>query len=150
MNKTIDKGATLEAAISIAALAHKGQPVKGDAAYILHPLRMMMRMKSETAMIVAILHDVVEDTDWTFDNLRERGFSNEVLTALDCVTNRKGENYEQFIERAQTNEIARQVKIADLEDNMNLLRLNEIRAKDLERLEKYHKSWRKLNELENS
>ena len=141
-NKFMNKTATLEDAISIAALAHKGQTDKAGAAYILHPLRMMMQMKSEGAMMVAVLHDVVEDSDdWTFEKLREQGFSEEVLTALDCVTKRAGESYEQFIERAQTNPIAREVKIADLEDNMNIRRIGELRPKDLERLEKYHKSW---------
>ena len=113
------KTATLEDAVSIAAQAHCGQKDKAGSPYLLHPLRMMMQMKSETAMIVAVLHDVVEDSDWTLEQLRERGFSEEVLTAIDCVTNRTGENYEQFIERAQTNPIAREVKIDDLEDNMN-------------------------------
>lgn len=144
MNKT----ATLEDAISIAAVAHKGQTDKSGAPYILHPLRMMMRMTSEAAMITAILHDVVEDTDWTFERLREAGFSAEVLEAVNCVTNRSGENYEQFIERAAGNPIARQVKIADLEDNMNVLRIGEINLKELERLEKYHKSWRYLTSVE--
>ena len=144
MNKT----ATLEDAISIAAVAHQGQTDKSGAPYILHPLRMMMRMTSEAAMMTAILHDVVEDSDWTFEGLREAGFSEEVLTAIDGVTNRSGESYEQFIERAARNLIARQVKIADLEDNMNILRIGEIKPKDLERLEKYHKSWRSLTSAE--
>lgn len=151
----MNKSATLEDAISIAALAHKGQTDKSGATYILHPLRMMMQMKSEAAMMVAALHDVVEDTrnnplenKWTIERLRERGFSEEVLTAIDCVTNRNGESYEEFIERVQTNPIARQVKIADLEDNMNIQRIDEIRPKDLERLEKYHKSWRVLTKAE--
>lgn len=69
---------TLEDAIQIAAEAHKGQPDKAGAPYILHPLRMMMRMKSESEMITAILHDVVEDTDWTIEKLRKKGFSEEV------------------------------------------------------------------------
>ena len=144
MNKT----ATLEDAISIAAAAHKGQFDKAGAPYILHPLRMMMRMKTEAEMMTAILHDVVEDSDWTFEQLREAGFSEEVLTAIDGVTNREDENYAQFIERAKQNPIARQVKIADLEDNMNILRIGEIKPKDLERLEKYHKSWRYLTSVE--
>lgn len=145
MNKT----ATLEDAISIAAVAHKEQTDKSGAPYILHSLRMMMRMTSEAAMMTAILHDVVEDTDWTLEQLRECGFSEEVLTAVDCVTNRTGESYEEFIERVQTNSIAKQVKIADLEDNMNIRRISEIRPKDLERLEKYHKSWSLLTKAEN-
>jgi len=143
-----NKIATLEDAIQIAAEAHKGQPDKAGAPYILHPLRMMMRMKTEAEMITAILHDVVEDTrnnpeasKWTIERLREQGFSEEVLEALECVTDREDESYEQFIERAGKNPIARQVKIADLEDNMNIQRIGEIRSKDLERLEKYHKSW---------
>lgn len=140
--------ATLEDAISIAALAHKGQKDKAGRPYLLHPLRMMMQMKSETAMMAAILHDVVEDTGWTLEGLREQGFSEEVLAAIDCVTNRDGESYEKFIERVQTNPIARQVKIADLEDNMNIRRMSEIRPKDLERLEKYHKSWSLLTKSE--
>lgn len=140
MNKT----ATLEDAISIAALAHKGQTDKAGACYILHPLRMMMQMKSEAAMMVAVLHDVVEDTDWTIEKLREHGFSEAVLEALECVTRREGKSLEEFLERAARNIIAREVEIADLEDNMNILRLSEVRPKDLERLEKYHKSWRLL------
>ncbi len=132
---------TLENAIKIAAQAHQGQKDKAGAPYILHPLRMMMRLKTEAEMITAILHDVVEDTDWTIEKLRENGFSEEVLEAVECVTNREGESYEQFIERAGKNPIARQVKIADLEDNMNIQRIGEISPKDLERLEKYHKSW---------
>ena len=139
-----NKIATLEDAIQIAAQAHKGQPDKAGAPYILHPLRMMMRLKTEAEMITAILHDVIEDTDWTIEKLREKGFSEEVLEALECVTNREGESYEQFIERAGKNPIARQVKIADLEDNMNIQRIGEIKPKDLQRLEKYHKSWRVL------
>ena len=92
-------------------------------------------------MMVPVLHDVVEDTDWTLEKLREQGFSEAVLTAVDCATNRSGESYDQFIERVQSNPIAREVKIADLEDNMNIRRIGEIKPKDLERLEKYHKSW---------
>lgn len=141
--------ATLEDAISIAALAHKGQTDKTGNPYLLHPLRMMMQMKSEAAMMVAVLHDVVEDTDWTLGQLRARGFSEVVLTAVDCVTNRTGESYEEFIERVKTNSISHQVKIADLEDNMNIRRIAEIRPKDLERLEKYHKSWSLLTKTEN-
>ena len=141
MNKT----ATIEDAILIAAEAHEGEKDKAGAAYILHPLRMMMRMKTESEMMTAILHDVVEDTDWTLEMLREKGFSEEVLEAVECVTNRAGESYEEFIKRAGKNPIARRVKIADLEDNMNIQRIGEITQKDLERLEKYHKSWRTLS-----
>lgn len=76
--------------------------------------------------------------------LREKGFSEDVLEAVESVTNRAGESYEEFVRRAAKNPIARQVKIADLEDNMNIQRIGEINLKDLQRLEKYHKAWRIL------
>lgn len=143
----MNKKTTLEDAISIAALAHKGVTDKAGAPYILHPLRMMMRMKSEAAMMAAVLHDVVEDTKWTLEQLREQGFSEEVLEAVDCLTRRDEESYEEFIERVQKNPIAREVKIADLEDNMNIQRISQIRPRDLQRLEKYHKSWNVLTKI---
>ena len=136
--------ATFEDAVSIAARAHRGQTDKAGAPYLLHPLRMMLRMDTEAAMMAAVLHDVVEDTEWTLERLREAGFSDEVLEAVDCLTHREGESYEEFVKRVRTNPIARQVKIADLEDNMNVRRINQIGPRDLERLEKYHRAWRVL------
>ena len=141
------ESATLEDAIEIAASAHKGQVDKAGNAYITHPLRMMFRVKSINAMIVAVLHDVVEDTHWTFGALREKGFSEEVLEALDCVTERDGESYDDFIKRVAENETAIEVKIADLEDNMNIRRINQMQEKDLKRLAKYHKHWKFLTNL---
>ncbi|HEX2490882.1 MAG TPA: HD domain-containing protein [Blastocatellia bacterium] len=138
--------ATLERAILIAAQAHLGQRDKAGAPYILHPLRMMMRMESEAAMIAAALHDVVEDSDWTLEQLRGEGFSEEVLQAVDCLTSREGETYDEFISRVRASAIARQVKIADLEDNMNVKRIGEITPKDLARIEKYHRAWRALTQ----
>jgi (p)ppGpp synthase/HD superfamily hydrolase len=136
--------ATVEDAVSIAARAHAGQKDKAGAPYLLHPLRMMLRMDTEAAMMAAVLHDVVEDTDWTLERLREAGFSEEVLEAVDCLTHREGESYEEFVGRVRANPIARRVKIADLEDNMNIRRIGRLGAKDLERLEKYHRAWRVL------
>lgn len=143
--------ATLEDAIAIAATVHKGQLDKAGHPYILHPLRIMMRVGSEAAKIVAVLHDVVEDsrdnpseTRWTFERLRQAGFSEEVITALEGVTDRHGEDYDNFIERAAANPISREVKIGDLEDNMNLLRLGEIQSSTFVRLEKYHRAWLRL------
>lgn len=140
------KTATFEDAVSIAAQAHKGQRDKAGAPYLLHPLRMMLRMSSEAAMMAAVLHDVVEDTSWTLERLRGEGFSEEVLEAVDCLTHREGESYQEFVERVRTNAIARQVKVADLEDNMNVRRIAQLGAKDLERLEKYHRAWCVLTE----
>jgi (p)ppGpp synthase/HD superfamily hydrolase len=136
--------ATLDKALLIAAAAHQRQKDKAGAPYILHPLRMMMRMESEPAMIAAVLHDVVEDTDVTLDRLRDEGFSEEIVQAVDCLTRREGESYDEFIARAQTSPIARQVKIADLEDNMNPKRVGEMAPEDLARIEKYHRAWRSL------
>jgi (p)ppGpp synthase/HD superfamily hydrolase len=144
------KVATIEDAISVAAQAHKGQKDKAGAPYLLHPLRMMLRMDSEATMMAAVLHDVVEDTRWTLEQLREEGFSDEVLEAVDCLTHRDGESYQEFVGRVQTNAIARQVKIADLEDNMNIRRINQLGAKDFERLEKYHKAWCALTNAGNT
>ena len=138
--------ATLERAILIAAQAHLGQRDKAGAPYILHPLRMMMRMESEAAMIAAVLHDVVEDSDWTLERLRGEGFSEEVLQAVDCLTNRGGETYDEFITRVRASAIARRVKIADLEDNMNVKRIGELTPKDMARIEKYHRAWRALTQ----
>lgn len=132
---------TLAKAIALAAQAHVDQVDKAGQPYILHPLRMMMRLEDERAQIVAVLHDVVEDTPVTFAELRAMGFSEEILTALDCVTRRDDESYSEFIERARPNPLARQVKLADLEDNMDMRRISELTAKDIERLERYHAAW---------
>ena len=134
----------LEAAVKIAVEAHKGQKDKYGAPYSLHPLRVMVRVNSEEEKIVAILHDVVEDTDWTFDDLRKEGFSAEIIDALDCVTKREGEAYEDFVNRSATNSLARRVKLADLEDNMDIRRLETVTPKDMERLNKYLRAWRYL------
>lgn len=144
--------ATLDDAIAIAAIVHKGQTDKAGAPYILHPLRLMMKITDPVAQAVAVLHDVVEDSTpedkWTFERLAVEGFSKEVLDALECVTSRDGEHYDDFIDRAAANPIARSVKLADLEDNLNTLRIRSLRPKDLERIEKYHRSWQRLASLE--
>src|SRR5262245_11286335 len=113
----------LEKAISIAVEAHRGQKDKVALPYILHPLCVMNRVDSEAEKIVAVLHDVVEDTKWTFEDLKREGFPDDILKALDCVTKRDGESYEDFITRSESDPIARRVKIADLEDNMDFRRL---------------------------
>jgi len=136
--------ALLERAISIAVEAHSGQKDRNGAPYILHPLRLMCRVEAEEEKIVAILHDVVEDTDWTFKQLKEEGFSDRILEALDCLTKREGEAYEDLVRRAAGNKLARRVKLEDLTDNMDLRRLKEIKDKDRERLQKYLRAWREL------
>ena len=134
----------LEKAISIAVEAHRGQKDKFDRPYILHPLSVMGRVDTEPEKIVAVLHDVVEDTKVTFEDLKREGFPDDLLNALDCVTKREGEAYEDFVKRSDSNPIARRVKIADLEDNMDVRRIRLVTEKDVERINKYLKAWRKL------
>ncbi|MBA2563833.1 MAG: HD domain-containing protein [Gemmatimonadetes bacterium] len=134
----------LEEAIALAVEAHRGQRDKAGAPYILHPLRIMGSMQTETEKVVAMLHDVVEDTEWTIERLRERGFVEEVLTAVDALTRRPEESYEAFVDRAATNPVARRVKIADLEDNMDVRRIGTVSERDANRLTKYHRAWRSL------
>ena len=135
---------TLERAIAIAAEAHQGQKGKDGEAYILHPVRVMMRVEGPEAKMTAILHDVVEDTAWTLDQLRAEGFAEAVIEAVDSLTHREGEEYFEYVARAGSNPLARRVKLADLEDNMNIMRLAHVHDKDLERVRKYHKAWMSL------
>lgn len=136
----------LDRAVLIAAQAHLGQKDRVGAPYILHPLRMMLRFNAQTEMIVAVLHDVVEDNpDWNFDRLRQEGFSEEIIQAVDHLTRREQESYEEFVDRTSQNELARRVKLADLEDNMNLTRLKSLSGNDKKRLERYHRAWVKLS-----
>jgi len=132
---------TLERAIAIAAEAHAGQVDKAGAPYVLHPLRMMLAVVTVEERIVAVLHDVCEDCPgWDFDRLRREGFSATVLAALDTVTKREGESYEDFVRRAGSNPIGRAVKLADLRDNSDLSRIAEPTACDMERIEKYRQA----------
>ncbi|NKF30173.1 MULTISPECIES: HD domain-containing protein [Pseudomonas] len=131
---------TLERAIAIAATAHAGQVDKGGAPYILHPLKVMLRMSSLEERIVAVLHDVVEDCGISLEDLRKEGFSEAVLSAIESVTKVPGESYEDFVERAAQNPIGRVVKLADLEENSDLSRIASPSWDDLERIEKYRRA----------
>lgn len=138
---------TLERAISIAAEAHAGQTDKAGEPYILHPLRVMGRVSTNEERIVAVLHDVIEDTDWTPDRLRAEGFSETVLEALELVTHRPGESYEDFVRRAAAHPVARQVKRADILDNMDPNRIAEPTERDARRMEKYARALAILDEV---
>ncbi len=129
----------LEKAIEIAVEAHRGQIDKAGKEYILHPMRVMLRGRNDTEMIVGILHDVVEDTPITIDMLRLEGFSEDILAALECVTKHRGESYGTFIDRVLTNPLATQVKLYDMEDNMNRDRIPYPTPKDEARFRKYEK-----------
>jgi (p)ppGpp synthase/HD superfamily hydrolase len=132
--------ATLERAIAIAAKAHEGQIDKAGAPYILHPLRVMLRVVTAEERIAAVLHDVVEDTEVTLEMLRREGFSEEVLAAVDSLTKRPGEDYEAFVARAASHQIGRRVKLADLEENSDLSRIPVPSEKDRERVAKYRRA----------
>jgi (p)ppGpp synthase/HD superfamily hydrolase len=135
---------TLEDAISLAVEAHRGQRDKAGQTYVLHPLRVMMRLDTELERMVAVLHDVVEDSPYSLDRLRALGYPEPVLEALDCLTRREGESYEAFIERVRPHPLARRVKLADLEDNMDVRRLPALSPKDAERLTRYRAAWERL------
>lgn len=136
MNLEVKQG-TLERAIEIAARTHAGQLDKGGAPYILHPLRVMLRVAPGAQQIVAVLHDVVEDSEVTFEDLEREGFSAEVISGLRAVTKVEGELYEDFVARAALDPVGKAVKLADLMENSDLSRIAEPSQKDLERVEKY-------------
>lgn len=147
----------LQRAIAIAVEAHDGQTDKGGAPYILHPLRIMMSLKTEDEMIVGVLHDVVEDCadkGFTWEYLEQQGFSETVLNALKTVTKTPEEEkhfkslsgqdridaYLEFVSRAKANPIGKRVKRVDIFDNLNVSRISELTQKDLDRLNQYKKA----------
>ena len=135
---------TLADAIRLAVEAHRHQLDKAGAPYYLHPLRVMLTMDSEEEMMVAVLHDLLEDTPHTPATLRTLGYPEHVLHTLDLLSRREDESYDQFIDRLKPDPLARRVKLADLEDNMDITRLADITEKDLARLQRYLKAWRTL------
>ena len=161
MNKEVTV-ADLERSIAIAVAAHEGQKDKGGSPYILHPLRVMMSLRTEEEMIVGVLHDVIEDCaskgyDW--EMLSREGFSDRVIEALKSVTKTPEEDaelkslsgdervraYLRFIDRAKRNQIGRRVKRADIHDNCNVLRIGTLTDKDLSRLNQYKRALDYLN-----
>jgi (p)ppGpp synthase/HD superfamily hydrolase len=142
---------TLERAIAIAAKAHEGQVDKSGAPYILHPLRVMLRLSTTDERITAVLHDVIEDCGVSLESLRAEGFSEAVIAAIDAVTKRPEEEddgYQAFVLRAASNAIGRRVKLADLEDNTNLSRIPNPADKDRQRAAKYQRALAAIRALE--
>ena len=143
----------LEKAIKIAVESHTGQVDKGGNPYILHPLRVMLSLDTEEERIVGVLHDVVEDCEgWTWERLREQGCSDEIIEALKSVSktpeeekqfkkmddpNEKLDHYLEFIKRAKFNKIGRNVKAADIKDNLDISRIDDITESDIDRLNRY-------------
>lgn len=154
----------LSKAIVIATELHNGQVDRAKQPYILHPLRVMMNVSSVEAKILAVLHDVKEDCDITDDELVDRGIPLYLVEKLDLLTKKEGEDYFNYILRAKSDELTREVKEADLDDNMDLSRLvsdidksrmHEIdylktlvslNEKHIQRFEKYQTAKRILNE----
>lgn len=136
--------ADLTAAILIACRAHEGQTDRAGSPYILHPLRVMLKFATDQAQIVSVLHDVVEDSDVSLEVLGHLGFSPTILEAIDALTRRSDETYEDFIDRLAPNELARAVKIQDLIDNLNVARLISVSKHDVDRLQRYVSALRRL------
>ncbi|MBB1319303.1 GTP pyrophosphokinase [Shewanella sp. SR43-4] len=118
----------IEKSLAIALQAYSGKQDKAGKAYILHPLRVMAKMDTEYEMAVALLHDVIEDSDYTAEYLLEEGIPLDVVNALQLLSKSGDESYHQFINRVTANPLAVKVKIADIEDNINILRLKVIDA----------------------
>ena len=135
-----------EKAMQIAIKVHRGQLDKGGNDYINHPIRVSENCSLDEEKIVALLHDTIEDGDITADYLLMQGFPREIVDAILSVSRKRGEDYFEFIQRCKANPIGRRVKICDLEDNMDITRLKELTEKDIERLKKYHKAYKILNE----
>lgn len=134
----------LYTAIILATHSHNGQLDKAGEPYILHPLRLVAKTKDRKEQIVALLHDILEDTKVTEYNLLTHGFDKDVVEAVVALTRKNGEAYEDFIERVGKNELAARVKLLDLEDNMDLSRLKNVTEKDIERVLKYSTAKTKL------
>lgn len=131
-------------AIAIASKVHESQRDKGGHAYILHPIRIMMRLRTndEELMQIAILHDVVEDSkEWSISRLRQEGFSDRVLNALELLTHDSNDSYEEYVKQISTNLDAARVKLEDIRDNSDVTRLKGLREKDFKRMEKYHRAY---------
>ena len=137
----------VEKAIALAVEAHAGEVDKQGKPYILHPLHLMMQMETAEEMITAVLHDVVEDTNTTLEDLRQHGFPGVVLEALELLTHDTAStSYEEYVAAIKPNPLARKVKLADLAHNMDVRRLPEMGMKDYGRLEKYRRAWDTLKE----
>lgn len=127
-------------AITVAYNAHQGQLDRAGLPYILHPLHVAEQMKDEDTCVVALLHDVIEDTDLTLENLREYGFTEAQIEGVRVMTREEDEDYFEYIRSVKTNPLALAVKLEDLKHNSDVTRIIEMTDRDLQRLEKYKKA----------
>lgn len=133
-------------ALKIAQKAHKGQKDKGGNDYLLHPVTVALHCDTEKERVVALLHDVIEDSDMSLEDLSI--FDKDIIEAVIAITRREDQSREDYIKQVCSNEIARKVKIADLANNMDLSRIENITQKDLDRIERYKKELEYLKGLD--
>ncbi len=141
---------TLERAIEIAKAAHDGQKNKDGTPYITHPFKLMESMDTTDEKIAAILHDVVEDSDVTIEDLRAEGFSETILSVVDTLTHKPDESYSDYIKRVAGNPITRKIKKADLKDNMDQRRIPNPTDKDRSRIKKYEEAYKVIQSAKNT
>ena len=134
----------IERAIQLALDTHKGQQQRNGAPFILHPLYVMQQVKGEVLQTAAVLHDVVEDSSLTLEDLKKEGFSDEVVQLVDAMSKRPDEDYEQYIQRLARTPAAIPIKLADLRHNMDALRLVDFTENDGLRFQRYHRAYRQL------
>ena len=133
-------------ALKLCFESHKDQYDKSGLPYVFHPFHLAEQMTDEDSTVVALLHDVMEDTDYAIEDLRKLGFPEQVLTALTLMTHDSNVPYLEYVEGLKANPIARTVKLADLRHNSELSRLSVVTDRDLQRVEKYKKAIRLLEE----
>lgn len=127
-------------ALKLCFEVHKEQKDKSGLPYVFHPFHLAEQMNDENSVIVALLHDVVEDSDMTFDDLKNMEFSQEILDALQLLTHKNDVDYFEYVNQIKSNELARKVKLVDLKHNIDITRLDNITEKDVNRVNKYKKA----------
>ena len=127
-------------ALKLCFEAHKDQIDKSGMPYVFHPFHLAEQMKDEKTTVVALLHDVVEDTEYTLDDLKNMGFSEDILSAIALMTHDDSVPYMEYVAQIKADPIAKAVKLADLRHNSDLSRLDKVTSYDLERAEKYKKA----------
>lgn len=133
-------------ALKLCFAAHKDQKDKSGLPYVFHPFHLAEQMQTEETAVVALLHDVVEDTDYTLDDLAQMGFGEPVMAALELLTHGEDVDYMDYVRAIKENPIAKAVKLADLAHNSDISRLDTVDKKALQRREKYHKAMALLEE----
>ena len=132
----------LALAISITAKAFENVLDKGGQPYVLHCLRVMNNVQGdECVKCASVMHDLIEDTDWTFQELTALGFSDKTIGLLHLLTHQKETSYEDYIKAISVSKEATEIKLRDLEDNCNITRIKGLRKKDFDRIEKYHRAY---------